>query len=336
MKHFGLLLFFFFSCFLFSSQATAKPNLKVCLIFDKAGHDDHGFNESAYKGFQKAMSSYLISSDSRIFEANADEQVDQALNGFARSKCELVISVGVNISEHVKTKVANYPKLKFLLIDDVGAGENVRSVSFREDEGSFLMGAIAAMKTKTRVIGIVGGMNIPLLQKMINGYKAGAHYVDPRVTVLTSFVGVTVAGWNDPSKAKQISLNLFSQGADVIFQAAGGSGLGVFDAVEEASTNKDPIKRYAIGCDSNQNSIKPGLVLTSMIKNITQVVLSSVDDMVEKNFKPGHIVYDVKNNGIDWALDSHNRSLFSISEIKKISKIKQNIISGVLVVSPVH
>src|SRR6266705_2375348 len=157
---------------------------------------------------------------------------------------------------------------------------DVASLIFKEHEGSFLVGMIAARTTKTGKIGFVGGMDIPLIHKFETGYAEGARYANPKVQVFENYVGVTDAAWNNPGKGKELAKAQIERGADVIFQAAGNSGLGVFDAAEE-------VKKLAIGVDSNQNWVKPGFILTSMIKRVDVSVFNSVKDMVDGRFKGG-------------------------------------------------
>lgn len=322
--------FFSKTLFAISSNFSAvdKTLPKVCMILDKAGKDDHGFNESAYKGFQSALNANSISKESRIFEAKDDAQIDQATRSFVNSKCALIFAVGVNIAEPMKKFVALYPEQKFATIDYVVPGKNVRSITFREDQAGFLIGAIAAMKSKTQKIGLIAGMDIPLIERFKLGYEAGAKFINPNIKLITSFVGISVDGWSNPTKANEIAISQFNQDVDIIFQAAGGSGMGVFDAAEKMNSIQNQTQRFAIGCDSNQNWIKPGIILTSMLKDLGKSVILTIQDLKQNKFTSGSVVYGVDNGGIDWTLDQYNKRHFSSKEIEKINSIKLDIANG--------
>ncbi|MES2614387.1 MAG: BMP family ABC transporter substrate-binding protein [Bdellovibrionota bacterium] len=323
---------FFFLFILFSSlffkTTYAETTPKICMILDKAGKDDHGFNESAYKGFKSALSEQTISNESRVFEAKDDAQIEQATRSFILGKCALIFAVGVNVAEPLKKFVDKYPEQKFAMIDYVVPGKNVRSIIFREDQGGFLIGAIAAIKSKTQKIGLIAGMDIPLIERFKLGYEAGARYINPKIKVTTAFVGVSVDGWNNPAKASEIALSQFNQGVDIIFQAAGGSGIGVFDAAEKMNYAHKTVSYFAIGADSNQNWIKPKMILTSMLKGLGDSVLASIQDLKQNKFTAGTVVYGVENGGVDWALDKYNKSNFTDKEVAKINAIKVDIGNG--------
>ena len=333
-------LFVILNCFVFqttnateSTKTTEEKKLpKICMIFDRAGKDDHSFNESAYNGFKTAQKNHLISDDSRIFEAKDDGQIQQATRSFAAANCDLIFGIGVNVAEPIKKLVNKYPKQKFVMVDYVVPGNNVQSIIYREDQAGFLIGAIAAMKSKTHKIGIIAGMDIPLVERFRLGYEAGAHYIEPKTKVITSFVGVSVDGWNNPTKAEEIALSQFNQDVDIIFQASGGSGIGVFNAAEKLDANGKQKKHFAIGCDSNQNWIKPGIILTSMIKSLDESVLNTIKDFRENKFISGTVVYGIENKGVDWAYDKYNKDLFTSSDILKINSIKSGIASGKITV----
>jgi basic membrane protein A len=215
----------------------------------------------------------------------------------------------------------DYPRLHFVLIDSVADAPNVASLVFKEHEGSFLVGMIAAYTSKTGAIGFVGGMDIPLIHKFQTGYEEGARYVNPNIRVLRNYVGITDAAWNNPGKGRELANAQYEQGADVVFQAAGNSGLGVFDAAEAYD-------KFAIGVDANQNWVKPGHVLTSMLKRIDNAVYSIVKDEVEEKFNGGVHVYGLENDGIGYAIDEYNRHLIPAPVIEKVEQARRDIISG--------
>ena len=314
---------YFLSMLPFSIYAKASAIPKICMILDKAGKDDHSFNQEAYNGFQKATKDLKVSKDSKVIEAKEDGQLSQTVRSFVNGKCSVIFSVGVNNADAIKQIAPQYPEQKFVVIDTIINQKNVRSVVFKDEQGAFLMGAIAAIKSKTGSVGIIGGMDIPLIHKFELAYTAGAKYINPQIKVMVGYVGVSVEAWNNPTKAQEIALSQFNQGSDIIFHAAGGSGIGVFNAAEKA--NKPNSKKYAIGCDSNQNWIKPGIILTSMTKGVEKSVLDAVKDVIDNKFTTGVYSYELSNGGIDWAFDNNNKALFTEDEIKKINNIKNEI-----------
>jgi len=206
--------------------------------------------------------------------------------------------------------------LKFAIIDMVVDLPNVQSVVFKEQEGSFLVGMMAAMASKTGKVGFVGGMDIPLIRKFECGYEQGAKFANPKTEVFQNMTGTTGAAWNDPARGGELAKAQFSKGADVIFAAAGGTGMGVYQAAKDAG-------KLAIGVDSNQNHLHPGTMLTSMLKRVDVAVYN-----VSKNHKPGMSVLGLKEAGVDYALDKNNEKLVSADMKKKVDAAKADIISG--------
>jgi basic membrane protein A len=198
---------------------------------------------------------------------------------------------------------------------------NVRTLLFEEHEGSYLVGAMAALASKSGTLGFIGGMDIPLIRRFEMGYVAGAKKVNPKAIVKSNYVGVTGDAWNNPAKAKELALSQIAGGADVIFSAAGASGAGLFDAVEEKG-------RLAIGVDSNQNWIKPGKVLTSMLKRVDVAVEQTIADTAAGKFSAGVKRYGLSNGGIDYAMDEHNAKLIAPEMKAAVDKLKAEIISG--------
>ncbi|WP_374077337.1 BMP family protein [Bdellovibrio bacteriovorus] len=205
---------------------------------------------------------------------------------------------------------AQFPNVKFAIVDGEIDAKNVRSLLFEEHEGSFLVGALAAMTSKTNSVGFVGGMDIPLIRRFAMGYVAGAKYVNPKITVTENYIGVTGEAWNNPAKAKELALAQYAKGADVVFGAAGASNTGIFDAAEDK-------KKFAIGCDSNQNWIKPGVILTSMLKAVDVAVYDTIKETQEGKFTGGVSRFGLKNNGVNYTLDQHNEKLVTPDMRKK-------------------
>ena len=252
----------------------------------------------------------------------AFESLQRAL---AKKGYQLVIAIGFGQSEAVGRVAPHFPKTHFALIDGKVDAPNVKSIFFQEHEGSYLVGALAAMKSKTHKVGFIGGMDIPLIRRFEMGYSAGVHSVSPDAIVATQYIGMTAEAWNNPAKAKEVALSQYQQGADIIFVAAGASGTGVFDAADET-------KNFSIGVDSNQNWMKPGRILTSMVKKVDVAVFETIKDELNHNFTAGVTVFGLKNNGIDYAVDRYNSALMSKSDVEKLEQIKKDIIAEKIVV----
>lgn len=313
---------FIFTLVLFISQL-ALANLKVGLVLDKGGKDDKSFNTAAFEGASLAEKNLKI--ELKYVEATDINAIENLHRQFAQKKYDLIIGVGFAQASAVKKIATQFPQIKFAVIDGEVTAPNVRSLMFEEHQGSFVVGAIAAMKSKSNKIGFIGGMDIPLIRRFALGYQAGAKYINPKIEVIESFIGVTGEAWNNPAKAKELALAQISSGAEVIFVAAGASGSGAFDAVEEK-------KKLAIGVDSNQNWIKPGFILTSMQKRVDQAVYRAIEDTQNSKFTAGIIRYGLPDKGIDYSVDQHNEKLLTSEIRKKADEIKSLISSGKIAV----
>ncbi|MGZ3743055.1 MAG: BMP family lipoprotein [Pseudobdellovibrionaceae bacterium] len=303
---------------LFFSAALAAP-LKVGLVLDKGGKDDKSFNSAAFQGATKAEKDFKI--ELKFVEATDTNALENLHRAFARKDFDLIIGIGFAQAEAIKKVSAQFPKVKFVLVDGEITAPNVRSLLFEDHEGSFLVGAAAALKSKSGKIGFIGGMDIPLIRRFGLGYEAGAKHVNPKIQIITNYIGVTGEAWNNPAKAKELALAQISQGADVLFVAAGASGSGVFDAVEEK-------KKLAIGVDSNQNWIKPGFILTSMLKRVDIAVYNTIQDTQGGKYTAGPVHYGLKDKGVDYALDSYNEKILTPDLSTKLNDYKTQIISG--------
>ena len=315
MKHLWIILLFFN---IFSTLALAE-NLKIGLVLDKGGKDDKSFNSAAFEGAKRAEKELGI--ELKYVEATDLNALENLHRNLAGKGYALIIGVGFAQVDAVKKISAQFPSTKFAVIDGEVQASNVKSLLFEEHEGSFLVGAIAAMKSKTGKVGFIGGMDIPLIRRFAMGYAAGVKYVNPKATVSENFIGVTGEAWNNPAKAKELAISQFSSDNDVIFVAAGASGSGVFDAAEEK-------KKFAIGVDSNQNWMKPGVVLTSMLKRVDVAVFETISQFKAGQFKNGVVRYGLKDKGVDYALDENNKNVLSAEIRKKADDIKMKIIKG--------
>jgi basic membrane protein A len=297
----------------------AGGKLRVGIVFDIGGKDDKSFNAAAWEGVKRAKDELGIFL--RDVEPGDPTSIEPSMRAFAERGYDLIIGVGF-AQEPIMIDVArDYPDLKFAIIDGFIELPNVASLNFKEHEGSFLVGLIAARASKTGRIGFVGGMDIPLIHKFHTGYLEGAKYANPKVEVYENYVGVTDAAWNNPGKGKELAKAQIDRGADVIFQAAGNSGLGVFDAAEETKT-------LAIGVDSNQNWVKPGFILTSMTKRVDNAVYNTVKEMTEGKFTGGVHDFGLDDDGVGYALDQYNRDLIPQSVITEVEAARKEIIAG--------
>jgi basic membrane protein A len=298
----------------------AQAAIKVGLVLDRGGKDDKSFNASAYQGLLQCKSKFGV--ETKVVEAPDDTSYETLLRSFAQKDYDLIIAVGFAQAEAVKKVAPQFPKKHFALVDSTVDAANVRSLMFEEHEGSFLVGAIAAMTSKTGKAGFIGGMDIPLIRRFEKGFEAGVKKMNPKASVVSNFVGVTGEAWNNPPKAKELALAQFQAGADVVFSAAGASNMGVFDAVEEKAG------KLAIGCDSNQNWVKPGRIVTSMIKRVDAAVVDTCEAVTKNQFVGGVKRFGLANGGVDFALDQNNEKLLTPAMVQKINDVKKGIITG--------
>ena len=311
-----------------------KGKIKVGIVFDIGGKNDRSFNAAAWKGMQRAEKDFEIVL--RDVEPGNPTSIEPAMRAFAEKNFDLIVGVGFAQSPIMAKVAKDYPNIKFAIIDGVVMGddgktprENVASLLFREHEGSYLVGMIAAAKSKSGVLGFVGGMKIPLIKRFATGYEEGAKSVKPDIKVIVNYVGVTDHAWNNPGKGKELSLAQIEKGADVIFTAAGNSGLGAFDAVEQAGKDENGnAKKYVIGVDSNQNGVKPGFVLTSMVKRVDNAVYDVVKQVSSGKFNNGFHIFGLDKDGVAYAMDENNKKLISEETIKMVEAAKKKIIAG--------
>jgi basic membrane protein A and related proteins len=310
-----------------SASADDKSKVHVGIVFDIGGKDDRSFNAAAWQGVRRAAKDFPIVL--RDVEPGDPTSIEPAMRAFAERGYDLIIGVGFAQTPQIEAVAKDYPNLNFAIIDGVSQLPNIASLLFKEHEGSYLIGMIAARTSKTGAIGFVGGMDIPLIHKFEVGYEEGARAVNPKIRIIPNYIGVTDAAWNDPVKGKELARTQIEKGADVIFAAAGNSGLGAFDAVEQYGKDSEGrALRFVIGVDSNQNWVKPGFVLTSMVKRVDNAVYQIVKDRVENRPLGGLHVYGLDNDGIGYALDHYNQDLISPATLEAVDAAKQKIIAG--------
>ncbi len=303
--------------------ATASAEGEPAVLFDLGGKFDKSFNEAAYNGAEKwkgeAGKSYME------FEIQNGDQREQALRKFAEGGANPVVAVGFMNADTIAKLADEFPKVNFVIVDMVVDKPNVRSVVFKEQEGSYLVGVLAAMASKTGKAGFVGGMDIPLISKFGCGYVGGFKSVKTDGEVFMNMTGDTPAAWNDPVKGGELAKSQFDRGADVVYAAAGQTGLGVLQAAKDAG-------KMSIGVDSNQNGIHPGSVLTSMMKRVDVAVYNAFADAQAGKFTAGMAALGLKEGGVDYALDDNNKPLVTDEMKAAVEKAKADIIAGTVVV----
>ncbi len=315
------------ACSRIGSAADDKSKVHVGIVFDTGGKDDRSFNASAYQGVLRAKKDFPIVL--RDVEPGDSISVEPAMRAFAEEGYDLIIGIGFEQLPVVERVARDYPKLNFVIVDGKSELPNVASLLFKEHEGSYLVGMIAAKESKTGTVGFIGGMDIGLIHRFAKGYEEGAKAVNPNIRVMINYVGITADAWNNPGKGKELASSQIDKGADVIFTAAGNSGLGAFDAVEQAGKDANGrATHFVIGVDSDQNWVKPGFVLTSMEKRLDNAVYQIVKDKVSGKFQGGEHIYGLENEGIGYALDEYNKPLISPDVLKEVDAAKQKIIDG--------
>jgi basic membrane protein A len=297
---------------------------KPALLYDQVGKSDRSFNEAAYRGAEKFKKESGLSYQE--FTPTNESQYAQAMQRFAARGYDPIIVIGFSYASVLEQIAPKFPDTRFVIVDMAVDRPNVQSVVFREHEGSFLAGMIAAMKTRTGKIGFVGGMDIPLIRKFALGYKEGARYVNKDIQVFENMTGDTPAAWGDPIKAGELARSQFDRGADVIYQAAGSSGLGVLQAAAD-------LHKFSIGTDANQNYMHPGSVLTSMVKRVDLAVFEALRDANDGTWKPGVRLLGLAEGGVDYALDQYNEALITPDMRARVDRAKADIIAGRIVVT---
>jgi basic membrane protein A and related proteins len=314
---------------------TAKGDCKirVGIVFDGGGKNDRSFNAAAWEGVTRAEKDLPICLYD--IEPGNPTSIEPGMRAFAERNFDLIIGVGFAQGPIMARVAKDFPDIRFAIVDGVvldddgNPFDNVASLVFREHEGSYLVGMIAAATSKTGTIGFVGGMDIPLIHRFKTGYEEGAKSINPDIQVVQNYVGVTDSAWNDPGKGKELALSQISKGADVIFTAAGNSGLGAFDAVEQFGKDSDGrANKFVIGVDSNQNGVKPGFVLTSMIKRVDVAVYEAVKGVLNNTFRGGFQVFGLDKNGVGFSMDEFNEALVPVALRAKVDESKARIISG--------
>ena len=302
----------------------SAQDFQPAIIYDLGGKFDKSFNEAAYNGAERFKEEAGV--EYMEFEVTNESQRDQALRRMARRGATIVVAVGFSYATPLETIAAEFPDTKFTIIDSVVEQPNVQSVVFKEHEGSFLVGMAAALASETGKVGFVGGMDIPLIRNFAHGYEQGVKYVNDGAEVFVNMTGTTPAAWNDPAKGAELAQSQFDRGADVVYAAAGGTGLGVLQTAADSG-------KYSIGVDSNQNYLHPGSVLTSMLKRVDVAVYSAFKGAQDGTWEAGTQSLGLAEEGVGYALDEHNAALISDDMKAQLEDAKAKIIAGELEVT---
>lgn len=296
-----------------SGAALADP----ALIYDLGGKYDKSFNEAAFAGAER----WAKETGGKYFEIEmqTEAQREQALRRFAEAGANPVITTGFGMSAPIEAVASDYPDTKFVTIDGWVQAPNVLVIGFAEHEGSYLVGMMAAMASKTNTVGFIGGMDVPLIRKFACGYAQGVKAANPDATVISNMTGTTPAAWNDPVKGSELTKAQISQGADVVYAAAGGTGVGVLQTAADEGI-------LSIGVDSNQNHLHSGKVLTSMLKRVDVAVYNIMKAGADVSTE--YQMLDLAAAGVDYAMDDHNAPLVTAEMKAAVDAAKAKIISG--------
>ncbi len=303
--------------------ASAQNAVKPAVVYSTGGKFDKSFNEGVNAGAEKFRKETSIGFTE--FEPSNETQFEQALRRFAQRGQDPIIAVGFAQAVALEKVAKEFPNVRFTIIDSIVNQPNVQSIVFREQEGSFLVGVLAALASKTGKVGFVGGMDIPLVRKFLCGFEQGVKYANPKAELVSNMTGTTPAAWNDPGRGAELARGQFDRGVDVVYAAAGSTGLGILQAAKDRG-------KLGIGVDSNQNHLHPGTMLTSMLKHVDVATYDSFKAAQTGQWKGGTQVLGLKEGGVDWALDKDNAALITPEMKAKVDAAKADILSGKIVV----
>ena len=316
-----------------AAQPAPADAVTVGLVLDVGGLGDKSFNDGAWRGAERAQKE--LGAHIRLIEPGEATDREAGLRLLAAEKMDLVIGVGFIFTDDINQLSQEYPSVNFADVDySVGTDKsgrvippppNVAALKFKEEEGSFLVGAIAALAGGSKKVGFIGGMDVPLIHKFEAGYKAGVKAVCPDCTVIVQYAGVTPEAFRNPGKGKELALNQYHQGVNVIYHASGSTGLGVFEAARQTG-------KYAIGVDADQYAEAPGRVMTSMVKGIDVAVFDMIKRVKEGTFKGGVYTFGLPEGGVGYVYDTNNRALIPDSVRTRVEQLKADIIAGKITV----
>ena len=312
-----------------AGAAASGSGIDVGIVFDVGGRGDKSFNDGAYLGAERAERD--LGANVRFIEPGEGSDREAGLRLLAAEGMDLVVGVGFIFTDDLTQLAREYPDVAFagvdyaVTIDEAGnpvpPPPNLAALKFREEQGSFLVGALAALVSRSRRVGFVGGMDIPLIHKFEAGYRAGASHVCPRCDVVAQYAGVTPEAFRNPGRGKELALSQYGSGVDVIFHASGSTGLGVFEAARQTG-------KLAIGVDADQYAEAPGYVLTSMVKQVDQVVYDAIARVQNGTFQGGIYTFGLAENGVGYVHDANNRALIPDSVKARLDGIRDSIVAG--------
>ena len=307
-----------------SGPPKAGSGVKVGIVFDVGGKNDKSFNEAAYRGLEKARLELGV--ETTYIEPSEGADRETAMRTLAARGYHLVIGVGFIFSPDIERLAKQFPNTKFACVDyapsdGVGVIPNLAGLTFREQDGSFLVGAIAGLLTRTKTVGFVGGMKIPLIGKFEAGYVAGVKHVCPACRVLSAYAGSDPKAFADPPLGQDLASAQYSKGADIIFHAAGKTGDGVFAAARQR-------RARAIGVDSDQHDTAPCCIVTSMVKRVDTAVVDLIKELAAKQWHGGIRELGLRENGVGFIAEEKNRFLLPIDVVAKANKLREQIIAG--------
>jgi len=304
---------------LLGASAVQAADISPAVVFDMGGKFDKSFNQGVYDGVEKFKTETGI--EYREFEVTNEAQREQALRRMAQRGANPVLAIGFAQAGPLEVVAKEFPDTNFTIIDGVVDLPNVRSVVFKEHEGSFLVGMLAAMASEGEPVGFVGGMDIPLIRRFACGYEQGAKFVSSDTTVIENMTGTTPAAWNDPGRGSELAKGQFDKGVQVVYAAAGGTGTGVYQAAKDSG-------KLAIGVDSNQNYLHPGTMLSSMLKRVDVAAYNAFSDAKNGEWKSGMQVLGLAEEGVGWAIDEHNESLITAEMKSSLEDAAAKIVAG--------
>lgn len=306
-------------------QDKQDATLHVGLVFDIGGRGDKSFNDAAYAGLDSAQKHLGIAHE--YIEPGEGGDRESALRQLAAGPADVIFGVGFLFSDDIQAVATEFPEKKFACIDmNAVEGEtllpNLVALKFKEEDGSFLIGAIAGLSTQRNKVGFLGGMEIPLIKKFEAGYRAGVRYANPQCELMVKYAGATADAFKNPNKGKELGLAMYGAGADIVYHASGSTGLGLFEAAKETGN-------FAIGVDSDQHDNMPGHVMTSMVKRVDVAVYETIHDVLENRFAGGTVrVYGLAEDGVRYVYDERNAALIQVAVIARATAIRDSIVAG--------
>jgi len=304
---------------LMGASLVQAADISPAVVFDMGGKFDKSFNQGVYDGVEKFKAETGI--EYREFEVTNEAQREQALRRMAQRGANPILSIGFAQAGPLEIVAKEFPDTQFTIIDGVVDLPNVRSILFKEHEGSFLVGILAAMASEGEPVGFIGGMDIPLIRKFSCGFQQGAKHVDPEVMVVENMTGTTPSAWNDPGRGSELAKGQFDKGVKVVYAAAGGTGTGVYQAAKDAG-------QLAIGVDSNQNYLHPGTMLSSMLKRVDVAAYNTYKSAMDGTWEAGITILGLAEEGVGWALDEHNEAMITADMKAAVEDAAAKIVGG--------